>query len=119
MMAACKAPAWLAAGDKALVPVSPVDGKVPVFVVVVVGKVPELRKSVDTKQSTAEAPVGTERSTEEVPVDTERQAAAVEGPDNTTELDNKMLAVWRKKPDEVGSAELVMEDKASTDDIGH
>lgn len=108
MMAACKAPAWLAAGDKALVPVSPVDGKVPVFVVVVVGKVPELRKS-----------VGTERSTEEVPVDTERQAAAVEGPDNTTESDNKMLAVWRKKPDEVGSAELVMEDKASTDDIGH
>ena len=69
-------------GDKALVPVSPVDGKVP-----------ELRKSVDTKQSTAEAPVDTERSTEEVPVDTERQAAAVEGPDNTTESDNKMLAV--------------------------
>ena len=52
-------------------PVSPVDGKVA-----------ELRKSVDTEQSTAEAPV-----------DTERQAAAVEGPDNTTESDNKMLAV--------------------------
>ena len=58
-------------GDKALVPVSPVDGKVA-----------ELRKSVDTEQSTAEAPV-----------DTERQAAAVEGPDNTTESDNKMLVV--------------------------